>query len=54
MRERIELVGGALEIDSQEGAGSCVTARVPLPEAMKSFRRMARNGWSMLGCFQLE
>jgi signal transduction histidine kinase len=31
MRERIELVGGSLEIDSREGAGSRVTARVPLP-----------------------
>ncbi|MGI8909830.1 MAG: PAS domain S-box protein [Rubrobacteraceae bacterium] len=36
MRERVELVDGTLKIDSQEGAGSCVTALVPLPEAVRS------------------
>jgi len=43
MRERVELMDGVLEIDSREGAGSCVTARVPLPEEIKNQRRMAEG-----------
>ena len=43
MRERIELVGGILQIQSEEGAGSSVTARVPLPEPAKGLQQMARN-----------
>jgi len=30
MRERIELVGGTLDIESSPGAGTTVIARVPL------------------------
>ncbi len=43
MRERIELVGGILQIQSEEGAGSSVIARVPLPEPAKGLQQMARN-----------
>jgi signal transduction histidine kinase len=30
MRERVELVGGTLQLDSQPGRGTCVEARVPI------------------------
>ena len=43
MRERIELVGGILQIQSKEGAGSSVTASVPLPEPAKRLQQLARN-----------
>ncbi|MBA3423428.1 MAG: PAS domain S-box protein [Rubrobacter sp.] len=43
MRERIELVGGILQIQSKEGVGSSVTASVPLPEPAKGLQEMARN-----------
>ncbi len=33
MRERVALLGGELEIQSRPGAGTRVTARVPLPES---------------------
>ena len=32
MRERVELVGGELEVESAPGAGTAVLARIPLPE----------------------
>lgn len=32
MRERVEILGGALQIESASGAGTTVTATVPLPE----------------------
>jgi signal transduction histidine kinase len=43
MRERIELVGGILQIQSEEGAGSFVIARVPLPDPAKGLQQMARD-----------
>jgi len=43
MRERVELVGGILEIRSEKGVGSTVAASVPLPESAKELQRMARN-----------
>jgi signal transduction histidine kinase len=33
MRERIELLGGQLEIESWPGQGTCLTARIPLQKA---------------------
>lgn len=33
MRERIELIGGEIEVSSTPGEGTEITARVPLPEA---------------------
>lgn len=39
MRERLALVGGDLEISSQRGKGTTVTARVPLPTAGRQSRR---------------
>jgi signal transduction histidine kinase len=32
MRERLELLGGTLEVESEPGAGTTVYARVPLNE----------------------
>jgi signal transduction histidine kinase len=32
MRERLELLGGTLEVESEPGAGTTVYARVPLDE----------------------
>jgi signal transduction histidine kinase len=32
MRERAALVGGELEIESEEGRGTSVRLRVPLPQ----------------------
>lgn len=43
MRERIELVGGILEIYSERGVGSSVTAQVPLPDPQKRYREMGRD-----------
>jgi signal transduction histidine kinase len=31
MRERIELVGGTLEIETEEGQGTTLFVRIPLP-----------------------
>ena len=41
MRERVELLGGQLEVDSTTGAGTTVTARLPVR------RRAARNDASL-------
>jgi signal transduction histidine kinase len=35
MRERLESVGGQLEIISQSGSGACITASIPLPERQR-------------------
>jgi len=45
MRERLELVGGRLEIESQPGQGTRLTARVPLEKAHLE-RRKARDSSS--------
>jgi hypothetical protein len=35
MRERVALVGGALDFDSAPGGGSTVRARIPVPPPME-------------------
>ncbi|MGA9351020.1 MAG: GAF domain-containing sensor histidine kinase, partial [Anaerolineae bacterium] len=39
MQERIELLGGQLEIESRPGQGTCLTARIPLQKAYLERRR---------------
>jgi signal transduction histidine kinase len=36
MRERAELIGGTLQIDSAEGQGTCLRVLLPLAEAQGS------------------
>jgi signal transduction histidine kinase len=43
MRERVELVGGRLEIDSQPGAGTRVTATLPARHREPGTREIPRD-----------
>ena len=41
MRERVELLGGSLRLESQPGLGTVVTATIPIPRAKREENQAA-------------